>query len=53
MTLSREVPQRIRDAMPGFVERMMKEAKAEGRTAFALHPGGPKVIEGSPDGARP
>jgi predicted naringenin-chalcone synthase len=46
MTLSREVPQRIRDAMPGFVERMMKEAKAEGRTAFALHPGGPKVIEG-------
>lgn len=50
MTLSREIPTRIRDAIKPFLEKListtgqsleqiLKEAK------FAIHPGGPKIIE--------
>lgn len=49
MTLARDVPPRLAQALPGFVARLAAKAgytKADIRRAtFAIHPGGPKIIE--------
>jgi predicted naringenin-chalcone synthase len=49
MTLARDVPQRLAQALPGFVAQLAAKAgytEAEARRArFAIHPGGPKIIE--------
>lgn len=50
MTLSKEVPIKIRDALPEFIKELCEECGIENReilhTAwFAIHPGGPKIIE--------
>ncbi len=49
MTLAREVPARIAECLPGFLERLADRAglsKSEmDRAAYAIHPGGPKIIE--------
>lgn len=50
MTLSREVPFRIRDSLPGFMEEFCRQYdlhKGEllKKGLFAIHPGGPKIIE--------
>lgn len=50
MTLSREVPFKIRDSLPEFVNELCERAgvKKEEVLAdgiFAIHPGGPKIIE--------
>ena len=50
MFLSRDVPQRIRDALPSFIESLCAqvdidlEAQKSGMI-FAIHPGGPKILE--------
>ncbi|HKQ72360.1 MAG TPA: 3-oxoacyl-[acyl-carrier-protein] synthase III C-terminal domain-containing protein [Blastocatellia bacterium] len=50
MTLSREAPDKIAVALPGFLERLLASA-GEGPLAhrdemiFAIHPGGPKIID--------
>jgi predicted naringenin-chalcone synthase len=51
MTLSRKVPELIGGHIEGFLERMFLRAgleyAAEKETAiFAIHPGGPKIIDG-------
>jgi predicted naringenin-chalcone synthase len=50
MTLSREVPIKIRDSLEGFIRELCEKAHVnvgdilkEG--IFAIHPGGPKIIE--------
>lgn len=50
MTLSREVPFKIRDSLPEFINELCvragvkkEEVLADG--IFAIHPGGPKIIE--------
>jgi predicted naringenin-chalcone synthase len=50
MTLSREVPFKIRDALPIFVHELCQDAGVQGEEVirqglFAIHPGGPKIIE--------
>ncbi len=50
MTLSRDVPSLIAGALPGFLERLCTEAglsfaDERARAVFAVHPGGPKIIE--------
>ncbi len=50
MGLSRDVPKLIADALQGFLESLFKQCglsfKAEkSRALFAVHPGGPKIIE--------
>lgn len=50
MTLSREVPLKIRDAIPGFITQLCEKAQVDVRDIlehgqFAIHPGGPKIIE--------
>ncbi|WP_408097070.1 3-oxoacyl-[acyl-carrier-protein] synthase III C-terminal domain-containing protein [Peredibacter sp. HCB2-198] len=50
MTLSKEVPFKIRDAIPGFVSSLCKKAGVNTHEVlkngiFAIHPGGPKIIE--------
>ena len=50
MTLSRDVPALIADALEGFLERMFEQAgldfqKERATCAFAVHPGGPKIID--------
>lgn len=44
MTLSKEVPFKIRDALPAFVKSLTGNINL-GDTIFAIHPGGPKIIE--------
>ena len=51
MTLSRDVPARIQAELRGFVSRLYVKAglaveTALARSIFAIHPGGPKIIEG-------
>lgn len=51
MTLSREVPIKIRDSLPVFIKEMCEKAGVEEESLyregiFAIHPGGPKIIEG-------
>jgi len=49
MTLSREVPDRIAAALRGFVAELYRRGgyglDAMKRTVFAVHPGGPKIID--------
>jgi predicted naringenin-chalcone synthase len=49
MTLSREVPDRIAAALRGFVAELYQRGgytlDAIKRSAFAVHPGGPKIID--------
>jgi predicted naringenin-chalcone synthase len=50
MTLSREVPERIAETLPGFLTRLYDQAgedfaAARARTCFAVHPGGPRIID--------
>ena len=50
MTLAREVPALIAGSIPGFLDRLFRQAElcyADERKAavFAVHPGGPKIIE--------
>lgn len=50
MSLAREVPSLIAEALEGFLERMFAQADADfralrGETLFAVHPGGPKIID--------
>lgn len=50
MTLSREVPQKIAARLPGFLHRLFHQggacySTAKGAAAFAIHPGGPKIID--------
>lgn len=50
MGLSREVPQRILDSLEPFLVDLCKEAglnfkKARREAIFAIHPGGPKIID--------
>jgi predicted naringenin-chalcone synthase len=49
MTLARDVPERIASALRPFVLHLFDQAaldsKAQARTTFAIHPGGPKIID--------
>ncbi|MFQ3590692.1 MAG: 3-oxoacyl-[acyl-carrier-protein] synthase III C-terminal domain-containing protein [Chloracidobacterium sp.] len=49
MTLARDVPARLAQALPGFVARLARkggQTEAAVRNAvYAVHPGGPKIIE--------
>jgi predicted naringenin-chalcone synthase len=50
MTLSREVPEKIATALPEFLERLLVSAGEDPRARrdqiiFAIHPGGPKIID--------
>ncbi len=50
MTLARDVPERIGAALRGFVVDLYEKAEMRlgeelGRTVFAVHPGGPKIID--------
>lgn len=50
MTLSREVPLKIRDNLPAFLQELSEEAGMKTQdllqdAMFAIHPGGPKIIE--------
>lgn len=47
MTLSKEIPVLIVKALPGFVAELLRKADVapEENLYFAIHPGGPKIIE--------
>lgn len=50
MTLSREVPFKIRDSLPEFIHDLceragVKKEEVLANGIFAIHPGGPKIIE--------
>ena len=50
MTLSREVPNKIAAALPTFLERLFANGgehfvEAKQQTVFAIHPGGPRIID--------
>ncbi|MGQ9898135.1 MAG: 3-oxoacyl-[acyl-carrier-protein] synthase III C-terminal domain-containing protein [Acidobacteriota bacterium] len=49
MTLARDVPQRLAQALPSFVAQLAAKAGYAGddlrHARFAIHPGGPKIIE--------
>lgn len=49
MTLARDVPERIAGALPGFVRELFRRAgigvENIRNSAFAVHPGGPKIID--------
>jgi predicted naringenin-chalcone synthase len=49
MTLARDVPEQIADALRGFVTELYRRAglglDAMKRSMFAVHPGGPKIID--------
>ncbi len=50
MTLSREVPSKIGDSLPEFIQEMCEENGVDAgvifkNAVFAIHPGGPKIIE--------
>jgi len=50
MTLSRDVPERLTEVLGPFIDQLLdrasltQEARAEAR--FAIHPGGPKILDG-------
>lgn len=50
MTLSREVPHRIAAGLPGFLARLLRQGGKNDdnwkEMIFAIHPGGPKIIDG-------
>lgn len=50
MTLAREVPEKIAAALPGYLNRLFAQAgecyeTARDRACFAVHPGGPRIID--------
>lgn len=50
MTLSRDVPKKIASGLRGFVERLTEKSSDDlsqlmSRAQFAIHPGGPKIID--------
>jgi predicted naringenin-chalcone synthase len=50
MTLSREVPDKIAATLPGFLDRLFASANdrypaRQEESIFAIHPGGPKIID--------
>ena len=47
MTLSKDVPALVASDLSGFVERLLLKGRLEldPRTIFAVHPGGPKIID--------
>lgn len=50
MTLARDVPEKIAAALPGYLQRMFAQAgecyeSARAETLFAVHPGGPRIID--------
>ncbi len=49
MTLARDVPERIAQALPGFVaalfRRSGRDLAATRAAVYAVHPGGPKIID--------
>ncbi|MBI1764473.1 MAG: naringenin-chalcone synthase [Acidobacteria bacterium] len=50
MTLAREVPEKIAAALPGYLQRLFVQAgecyeTARDRACFAVHPGGPRIID--------
>ena len=49
MVLSRDVPQKIAESLPAFVSSLLAKAgqpeAARRSAAFAIHPGGPKIID--------
>lgn len=50
MTLSKEVPEKIRDHVPQFVRELAADANVDlaqllRRALFAVHPGGPRIID--------
>jgi predicted naringenin-chalcone synthase len=49
MTLSRDIPWRLAQALPEFLQNLFKRASAAPvdavETVFAIHPGGPKIID--------
>lgn len=49
MSIAKEVPVLISRALPSFIERLKQKAqweeKADGDLLFAIHPGGPKIID--------
>jgi predicted naringenin-chalcone synthase len=51
MTLAREVPQKVAEAVPAFIQRLFAEAGLNSEQHLshaiaALHPGGPRIIDG-------
>jgi predicted naringenin-chalcone synthase len=50
MTLARDVPEKIANALPGYLQRLFVQAGEEyeavrAQTCFAVHPGGPRIID--------
>ncbi|MBI2743249.1 MAG: naringenin-chalcone synthase [Chlamydiales bacterium] len=49
MTIAKEVPVVLSRALPSFIERLQKRSNWSGRSEspllFAIHPGGPKIID--------
>ena len=50
MTLSRDVPNKIAATLPSFLERLFARAgenyaEVKSQTVFAIHPGGPRIID--------
>ncbi|MEW6127573.1 MAG: 3-oxoacyl-[acyl-carrier-protein] synthase III C-terminal domain-containing protein [Acidobacteriota bacterium] len=50
MTLSRDVPNKIANSISGFLERLFAQggenyAESKPTAVFAIHPGGPKIID--------
>jgi predicted naringenin-chalcone synthase len=46
MTLSRDVPTKIRDALPGFVDELLAPHGLKLTDCIAaIHPGGPRIID--------
>jgi predicted naringenin-chalcone synthase len=49
MTLARDVPDRLAERVAGFVDRLWARARmdegARARAVYAVHPGGPKVLD--------
>lgn len=60
MHLSKAVPLAIREALPGFMRRLCANAgidlaRDQAEMLFAIHPGGPKILDHARDapGASP
>jgi len=46
MTLAKEVPEKIGERLPGYVHSLIQKAGIDPQQAlFAIHPGGPKIIQ--------
>jgi predicted naringenin-chalcone synthase len=52
MTLTKEVPMRLAEALAGFTDRLFTSAgrnlaREKTKSVFAIHPGGPRIVEAS------